>query len=170
VKALIRTASGVGTSLQLLGAIESVNEEREQVLATKIVQHMGEHLEGPPVALWALASRPETSDTREAPSLALIAELARRGTRVQAYDWAACAEAARVTADTPGLSFASSAEGSLAGADALIVMTEWKEFRTPDFSAIMATLKAPLIFNGRNLYDPEPVASFGLEYPADRGG
>ncbi len=164
VKALIRAASDVGLPLQLLGAVEAVNERQKQVLTAKIVQRMGERLEGKTFAVWGLAFKPDTDDMREAPSRVLIAELLHRGARVQAYDPEAAAEAARVMPTSTGVSFSASAEAALRGADALAIMTEWKEFRTPDFSMIKAALSSPLIFDGRNLYDPRLMVGHGIEY------
>jgi UDPglucose 6-dehydrogenase len=164
VRALIRTGSEAGVELQLLGAVESVNGRQKQVLAAKIVQRLGERLDGKTIAIWGLAFKPGTDDMRDAPSRVLVADLTRRGAQVQAYDPVACAEAARVMAGTPGLRFAESAEAALRGADALAIVTEWKEFRTPDFNGLKEHLSTPLVFDGRNLYDPALMASFGIEY------
>lgn len=164
VMALIKTASDVGIPLQLLGAVEAVNDQQKEVLATKIVKRMGENLDGKTIAVWGLAFKPGTDDMRVAPSRVLIAELVKRGARVQAYDPVAATEAARVLEGTPGLSFAASAAEALRGADALAIVTEWKEFRTPDFDTLKSTLSSPLVFDGRNLYDPRLMAEFGIEY------
>jgi UDPglucose 6-dehydrogenase len=164
VMALIKTASDVGIPLQLLGAVEAVNDQQKEVLAAKIVKRLGENLDGKTIAVWGLAFKPGTDDMRVAPSRVLIAELVRRGARIQAYDPVATEEAARVLAGTPGLSFAESAADALRGADALAIVTEWKEFRTPDFDTLKSTLSSPLVFDGRNLYDPQLMAEFGIEY------
>jgi UDPglucose 6-dehydrogenase len=164
VKALIKTASSVGIPLQLLGAVEAVNDQQKELLAGKVVRRLGENLDGKTIAVWGLAFKPGTDDMREAPSRVLIPELARRGARIQAYDPVASEEAARVLEGTPGLSFSASSTDALKGADALVIVTEWKEFRTPDFDAIKSTLSSPLVFDGRNMYDPRLMAEFGIEY------
>ena len=112
------------------------------------------------------AFKPNTDDMREAPSRTIVAELARRGARVQAYDPVAMAEAHKLMAGTSGLSFVDTAAAALEGADALLVVTEWKEFRNPDFDAIKAALKEPVIFDGRNLFDPALMRSMGIVYLA----
>ena len=164
VKALLRTAGEVGVPLQLLGAVEAVNEQQKLVLVDKIVKRLGDRLDGRTFALWGLSFKPNTDDMRDAPSRILIAELTRRGARVQAYDPVARNEAERVMSEVPHLSFVESAEAALEGADALAIVTEWKEFRTPDFDTIKARLRSPLIFDGRNLYEPQLMKSFGFEY------
>jgi UDPglucose 6-dehydrogenase len=164
VKALARSAADAGSPLQLLAAVEAVNDQQKLVLVDKIVQRFGEQLAGKTIALWGLAFKPNTDDMREAPSRVIIAELARRGAQIRAYDPVAAAEAARVLGDVPGLSIVDSATAALQGADALAIVTEWKEFRTPDFEAIRAALCTPVVFDGRNLYEPSVMAAFGLEY------
>ncbi|KAB2876782.1 MAG: UDP-glucose 6-dehydrogenase, partial [Burkholderiaceae bacterium] len=114
--------------------------------------------------LWGLAFKPGTDDMREAPSIAVIQGLTERGASVAAYDPVAMAEARRHLADVKSLDYASSSDAALAGADALIIVTEWKEFRSPDFDALKATLRQPVIFDGRNLFDPRLVREMGLEY------
>jgi UDPglucose 6-dehydrogenase len=111
-----------------------------------------------------LAFKPNTDDMREAPSRVVVAELTRRGARVQAYDPVAMDEARRVMGDVPGLFLVPSAEAALAGADALLIVTEWREFRTPDFEAIKSALKQPLVLDGRNLYEPDLMRAMGIEY------
>jgi UDPglucose 6-dehydrogenase len=164
VKALVRTADDAGVPLQLLSAVEAVNDQQKLVLVEKIVKRMGEQLDGKTFALWGLAFKPNTDDMREAPSRVLVAELTKRGARVQAYDPVAREEAERVMGDVLGLTFVDSAEAALKGADALAIVTEWKEFRTPDFDTIKSTLRSPIIFDGRNLYEPPLMAEFGFEY------
>jgi UDPglucose 6-dehydrogenase len=115
-------------------------------------------------ALWGLAFKPNTDDMREAPSRSVIAELTRRGARVQAYDPVAETEARRVLAGNDALHIVDSAAAAIAGADALVIITEWREFRTPDFDELARTLSLRLVFDGRNLYDPKAMAAFGLEY------
>jgi UDPglucose 6-dehydrogenase len=164
VKALNRTATEVGMDLALLQAVETVNERQKQVLAEKIVGRLGADLSGKTIAIWGLAFKPNTDDMREAPSMVLIAELARRGAQLRAYDPVAREEARRAMPDQQGLELVTSAPAALEGADALVIVTEWKEFRTPDFDAMREALTIPLIFDGRNIYDPELVRSFGFEY------
>jgi UDPglucose 6-dehydrogenase len=173
VKALERTFAEVGVPCRIMAAVEAVNEAQKQVLAQKVVAQYGDDLRGRTFALWGLAFKPDTDDMREAPSRVLIAELARRGARVRAYDPVAADEARRVLAQDLGagrlaeqVQFAASARDALAGADALVIVTEWKEFRTPDFEAIAAALRDRIVFDGRNLYDPATVRSFGLDYRA----
>jgi UDPglucose 6-dehydrogenase len=164
VKALVRTAADAGVPLQLLGAVESVNDQQKLVLVDKIVKRFGEKLDGKTFALWGLAFKPNTDDMREAPSRVLVAELERRGARIQAYDPVAREEAMRVMGDVANLAFVDTAAAALEGADALVIVTEWKEFRTPDFDAIKAALRSPLVFDGRNLYEPPLMKEFGFEY------
>jgi len=164
VKALVRTARGSGLEPELLNAVESVNEAQKLVLVNKVVAHYGEDLSGRTFALWGLAFKPNTDDMREAPSRVIVAELSRRGARIQAYDPVAREEAERVMAGTPGLGFVEHALDAVKGADALLIATEWKEFRAPDFDDLRLTLKDRIVFDGRNLYEPELIRSHGLTY------
>jgi UDPglucose 6-dehydrogenase len=166
VKALLKTAADHGQALWVLDAVERANERQKSVLVDKIVARFGARLDGRTFALWGLAFKPGTDDMREAPSRVLVAALLERGARVVAYDPVAIDEAKRVFGDVAGLSYADSAPAALAGADALVIITEWKEFRSPDFDAMRAALKQPVVFDGRNLFDPALVAGFGIEYHA----
>lgn len=166
VKALIHTGRENGIELGVLVAVEEANERQKRVLVDKIVGRYGEDLAGRTFALWGLAFKPNTDDMREAPSRVIVAELAQRGAKLRAYDPVAADEARRVMGDTPGLTFCASAAEALQGADALVVVTEWKEFRNPDFDAIKAALKEPLVFDGRNLYDPAYLKTLGIDYRA----
>ncbi len=167
VQALMRTARDAGATHRILDAVEAVNDAQKSVLAGKIRTRIGGELKGARIALWGLAFKPNTDDMREAPSRVLIDELIESGARVCAYDPVAMPEAQRLFgAGMPGLSFADSPMAALEGADALAIVTEWKEFRSPDFSRIRECLKLPLIFDGRNLYDPAEVRRHGLEYHA----
>jgi UDPglucose 6-dehydrogenase len=148
----------------VLQAVEDANERQKHVLVDKVVARFGEDLAGRTFALWGLAFKPNTDDMREAPSRVIVAELVRRGARLRAYDPVAMDEAARVLAEVPGLVFVDSQDAALQGADALLVVTEWKEFRNPDFDAIKAALKQPVVFDGRNIYDPAFVRTLGIEY------
>jgi UDPglucose 6-dehydrogenase len=164
VKALIHTGQENGMALGVLQAVEAANERQKHVLVHKIVSRFGEDLKGRTFALWGLAFKPNTDDMREAPARVIIQELTRRGAEVRAYDPVAMHEAARALQGTPGLHFVANQTEALTGADALVVVTEWKEFRNPDFDVIKAQLKQPLIFDGRNIYDPALMASFGIDY------
>jgi UDPglucose 6-dehydrogenase len=166
VKALIHTGRENGMDLTILQAVEDVNERQKQVLVNKIVARFGEDLSGRSFAMWGLAFKPNTDDMREAPSRVIAEALTARGASIRAYDPVAMPEAARVMEDMPRVSFVSNQAEALPGADALIIVTEWKEFRNPDFDAIKAALKQPLIFDGRNLYDPKLMAMLGMDYQA----
>lgn len=166
VKALIRTARTAGQELQILGAVEVANEAQKAVIGRKVVERFGESLAGRHFALWGLAFKPNTDDMREAPSIVLVEELIRRGATVSAYDPVAMTEATRIFGDQPKLTYAENPMAALEGADALLIITEWKEFRSPDFDAIKARLKQPLIIDGRNLYDPATVRRYGISYNA----
>jgi UDPglucose 6-dehydrogenase len=164
VKALQYTATQLGRPLAILQAVEDVNEAQKLRLVEKIVARLGADLAGRTFALWGLAFKPNTDDMREAPSREIVAALAARGAKVVVYDPVAMDEARRVLGSAPHVAFAPSPMAALAGADALLVVTEWKEFRSPDFDAIRRALKLPLVFDGRNLYDPAAVRAAGLEY------
>ena len=164
VQALIRTAHSVGTELQILNAVESANAAQKRVLGEKIIRHFDGSLEGRTIALWGLAFKPNTDDMREAPSLYLIGDLLAQGARVVAYDPVAVDEAKRMLGNNAHIHYADSPMQALEGADALAIITEWKEFRSPDFDAIKAALRTPVIFDGRNLYDPAVPRAAGLQY------
>ncbi len=164
VKALIHTARSAGAEARLIAAVEEVNERQKSVLARKIVARLGERLEGRRIAIWGLAFKPNTDDMREAPSLVLISELLAHGASVTAYDPVAVREARRLFEGEPRVRFAQSTLEALEGADALAIVTEWKEFRSPDFDEIRSRLKTPAVFDGRNLYEPAEVRRHGLEY------
>ena len=164
VKALIRTGQAHALQLQVLQAVEDANQRQKHLLVDRVVARFGEDLRGRCFAVWGLAFKPNTDDMREAPSRVVIEALARRGATIRAYDPVAMVEARRVLADTPGLSFVDHQTEALQGADALLIVTEWKEFRNPDFDVIKATLKQPLILDGRNLYEPALMQAFGIDY------
>jgi UDPglucose 6-dehydrogenase len=166
VKALIHTADEAGRGLQVLRAVEAANDAQKRVLVDKIVRRFGADLSGRRFALWGLAFKPNTDDMREAPSRVVIDELLARGASVSAYDPIAMQEARRVLAGRDRLSFAASAGDALQDADALVIVTEWKEFRSPDFARIKATLRQPVIFDGRNMFTPASVEAAGIEYHA----
>jgi UDPglucose 6-dehydrogenase len=164
VKALIKTAGQHGNLLRVLTAVEEANDAQKHVLVQKIVQRFGEDLSGRRFALWGLAFKPNTDDMRDAPSRVVVAELLKRGATVTAYDPVAMTEAERVFGDEPRLSFAGRPKSALDGADALVIVTEWKEFRSPDFDAIKSRMRQPVVFDGRNLYDPALVKALDIEY------
>lgn len=164
VKALIKTASDNGHDLKLLHAVESANEAQKHVLAEKIVRRFGGDLAGRRFAVWGLAFKPNTDDMRDAPSRALIADLLRRGATITAFDPVAMDEARHVFSGQDGIEFAPSAQNACEGADALVIVTEWKEFRSPDFAKLKVALKNPLVFDGRNVFDPAFVKREGFEY------
>jgi UDPglucose 6-dehydrogenase len=164
VQALIRTAHAAGHDLKVLQAVEDANDAQKSVLTQKIVKRLGEDLSGKTIALWGLAFKPNTDDMREAPSRVLIADLLARGARVRAYDPVASHEAQRIFAGETRIDFVDKPMLAVQGADVLAIVTEWKEFRAPDFPAIKALLKTPAIFDGRNLYDPAVPRRAGLEY------
>ena len=166
VKALQHTAQRHGLPLRILEAVEAANDIQKQVLVEKIVAHFGADLTGRRFALWGLAFKPNTDDMREAPSRVIIDALLRRGASVCAYDPVAMDEARRVLGDASGVSFATNPLAACESADALVVVTEWKEFRSPDFDALRRHLKQPVIFDGRNLYEPDVVRAAGFEYRA----
>ena len=166
VKALQRTSEQAGHPLRLLAAVDAVNEAQKGLLAAKIKARFGADLSGRRFAVWGLAFKANTDDLREASSLVLIASLLDAGASVRAYDPVAGHEAAKLFAHEPRVVLADSAAGALEGCDALCVVTEWQEFRSPDFEAVKAKLKTPAIFDGRNLYDPVAMQRLGIEYHA----
>lgn len=165
VQALIRTARhDAGIELKVLSAVEEANDAQKHVLAQKIRSKFGNDLKGLRFAVWGLAFKPNTDDMREAPSRYLIADLFEAGATVTAYDPAAVHEAKRIFGDEPRLAYAESPMAALEGADALVIVTEWKEFRSPDFSVIRQKLKTPIIFDGRNPYEPALVRAADIDY------
>ena len=165
VKALIKTAKDVaGFDLKLLKAVEEVNDLQKYVLPKKIKKEFGDNLKGKHFALWGLAFKPNTDDMREASSRVLIHELIKAGATITAYDPVAMDEAKRIFKDEKHLSFVDTQDDALKNADALVIVTEWTEFRSPDFALIKSSLKAPFIFDGRNLYDPKTIRALGFNY------
>jgi UDPglucose 6-dehydrogenase len=166
VKALVGTARQVGYEPQLLAAVDEVNERQKALLAAKIEDYFAPQggVAGKTVALWGLAFKPNTDDMRQAPALAIIARLTQQGMRVRAFDPVARHKAREILADNPLVSIEEDPYAILEGADALVVVTEWNQFRNPDFARIKKALTAPIIFDGRNLYDPRLLASQGFAY------
>ena len=164
VKALLHTAAAQGQALRVLDAVERANEQQKLVLVDKITARFGADLAGRVFALWGLAFKPGTDDMREAPSRVLVQQLIERGARVVAYDPVAMEEARRVFGDNPGITYAASATAALQGADALVLITEWREFKSPDFDALRSHLRQPVVFDGRNLFEPSLMRAMGIEY------
>lgn len=173
VKALVKTGGDHGQVLHVLEATERVNDNQKNVLFKKLCRFYGgvENLNGKTIALWGLSFKPNTDDMREAPSLVLLKELFAAGCRVRAYDPVASSEALRVLERDHGaatleqmLTIVSSATAAIDNADVLVLVTEWKEFRAPDFNHLAQTLRGKAIFDGRNIYDPQEVAAAGLAY------
>ena len=166
VKALEYTARSVHYEAALLQAVEAVNERQKNVLFAKLQHHFGATLRGRTLALWGLAFKPGTDDMREAPSRNLLEALWREGCAVRAYDPAAMTEARRIYGQRPDFELCAKPMDALTGADALVIVTEWSLFRSPDFDAIRRRLKQALIFDGRNLYDPDYMREAGFVYYA----
>jgi UDPglucose 6-dehydrogenase len=171
VRALQNSAQEVGRPLGVLAAVERANEVQKRVLGDKIRARFGASLAGRRIALWGLAFKPNTDDMREAPSRVLIEDLLASGATIRAYDPVARTEARRIYQGEPRVEIVESALECVAGCDALAIVTEWQEFRSPDFAELARRLRAAAIFDGRNLYDPPTVRAHGIEYfPIGRRG
>ncbi|MDU3815858.1 MAG: UDP-glucose/GDP-mannose dehydrogenase family protein [Pantoea sp.] len=166
VQALIRTAENIGYKPRLLQAVEDVNDDQKMKLPGFIKRHFGDDLKGKTFALWGLAFKPNTDDMREASSRVLMETLWAAGATVQAFDPEAMDEAQRIYGHREDLKLMGTKEAALQGADALVICTEWQNFRAPDFDIIKNSLKQPVIFDGRNLYDPERISKRGFVYYA----
>jgi UDPglucose 6-dehydrogenase len=164
VKALQRSAAEAGKPLRVLAAVDEVNEAQKRVLGEKVKARLGNDLRGRTIAVWGLAFKANTDDMREAPSRIVIADLLAAGAAVRGYDPAAGEQARKIFQDEKSVAVVDSAMAALEGADVLAIVTEWQEFRSPDFAAIRERLKTPAIFDGRNLYDPAALTAMGLEY------
>jgi UDPglucose 6-dehydrogenase len=172
VQALTRTAQEHGQQLQVLEAVEAVNHQQKQVIVNKILRHFGANLAGKTFALWGLAFKPDTDDMREAPSRVVVGALLRAGARVVAHDPVATAPAQRALAsdlaDTPALldhmRYAGKPMEALEGADALVIVTEWKAYRSPNLLRLKSAMKTPVVFDGRNLYEPQTMRENGITY------
>ena len=164
VKALEYTAQQMGYKAELLNAVENVNNRQKQVLVNKVLTHYQGDVKGKTFAMWGLAFKPRTDDMREASSRVILEALINAGANVRAYDPEAMTEAYRIYGDKPGLTLVETAEEALQGSDGLIVVTEWKNFWSPDFDFIKRTLKDAVIFDGRNLYQPKLLKKHGLVY------
>lgn len=166
VQALARTARDCDYDARLLNAVEAVNYAQKHVLYDKISHYFNGNLQGKVVALWGLAFKPNTDDMREASSRTLMEDLWQAGASVQAFDPEAMEETQRLYAEQPGLTLCGTKEQALKGADVLAICTEWKEFRSPDFGVIAGALRESVVFDGRNLYEPDMLARHGLIYYA----
>ena len=165
IRALLRTARDAGLALKIVEATETVNEDQKLFLLEKIRQHVGEDLTGKTFALWGLAFKPRTDDMREAPALSLIRGLVREGARVRAYDPEAAREAKAQLKDVDGhVTYCRKSYEACEGADALVLVTEWNEFREPDFDLIKKLLRRPVVFDGRNIYNPDTLKELGFAY------
>jgi len=164
VRALARSAKDAGYDAKILNAVESVNERQKTRLFAKISEYYDGNLQGKTVALWGLSFKPNTDDMREASSRVLMEALWDAGASVRAYDPEAMEETQRIYPEQGNLALCESAADALTGADTLAILTEWQEFRSPDFDLIKESLNDPVVFDGRNLYDPEVLQSIGLDY------
>lgn len=166
VQALVRTSETIGYEAHLLSAVERVNYGQKEVLPRRVIEHFGADLSGKTFAVWGLSFKPNTDDMREASSRVLMERLWAAGARVQAFDPEAMPEVARIYGDHPQLKLCTTREEALEGADALVICTEWKAFRAPDFDIVKRELKNPVIFDGRNLYEPRKLKKLGFTYYA----
>jgi len=166
VQALVRTAESIDYQPQLLQAVEAVNHRQKRKLFEYITKHFGSNLSGKTFALWGLAFKPNTDDMREASSRVLMEQLWAAGARVQAYDPEAMEETQRIYGTRADLVLMGTKEAALQGADALVICTEWQQFKAPDFNSIKAALQTPVVFDGRNLYEPARMQAKGLHYYA----
>ncbi len=165
VQALIKTSEDFGYEAKILNAVEDVNAKQKLVIPTKVIKRFGEDLSGMSFALWGLAFKPDTDDMREAASITIVNELTKRGAKIRAYDPKAEEEAKTCyLKDNKNVEYFDSKYTTLLGADAMILVTEWKEFRVPDFGEMKKRLKNPIIFDGRNQYDAKQMRKYGFEY------
>ena len=164
VQALARTADSVGYDAQLLNAVEDVNNRQKTILPGRIKKHFGDDLSGRVFAVWGLSFKPDTDDMREASSVVTIEELLQAGAKVQVYDPVAMEESRRIFGDREGITYFDDKHAATKGADALVIHTEWKAFRVPDFDRLADELNNKVIFDGRNLYDPEMLKEHGWSY------
>ena len=162
VKALIKTAEKAGYDMKVLRAVEDVNECQKELLVKKLVKRLGNDLSGKTIALWGLAFKPETDDMREATSLVVMDMLVKAGARVRVFDPVAMNECKRRVGDI--VEYATDMYDALVDADAMLMLTEWKQFRMPSWNVIARTMRNPLIIDGRNIYDPKELLSMGIEY------
>jgi UDPglucose 6-dehydrogenase len=166
IKALIHMANQKGYDSPILKAVEAVNAAQKRILIAKVQKHFGKDLKCLCFAIWGLAFKPQTDDMREAPSIVIINALIELGATVKAYDPVAMDEAKRIFAGNPKITLCENEYSTLEGADAMLLITEWRQFRYPDFARIASLLKHPVIFDGRNLYNPAVVRELGFSYYA----
>ena len=166
VTALARMGRDAGLELELLGATQRVNDHQRRLLAERVVARFGPVLTHLTIGLWGLAFKPGTDDMREAPSLVVVDELLRRGARIKAFDPVAMANAQALWSGRGAIEFSADPYAAAEGADVLLLLTEWREFRSPDFERLRRTMKQPVVFDGRNVYDPDAMAQLGFEYVA----
>jgi len=164
VQALHRTAKAVGYDAQILDAVEAVNKRQKSVIVNKVIKRFGDNLQGKKFAVWGLAFKPETDDMREAPSRTIIEALWQRGATIAAYDPVAEEEVERIYGQRDDLSLVADPYDALDEVDGLIIVTEWKVFRSPDLEDMLSKMKTPVIFDGRNIYQPETIRKAGFEY------
>jgi len=164
VSALVKTSEGLGYTPWILNAVESRNQAQKHVVFEKIQRYFKDGLKNKTFALWGLSFKPNTDDMREAPSRVVMEALWQAGARVQAFDPAAMEETQHIYGDRPDLMLCGTKEAALMGADALVIMTEWKNFRVPDFERMKFSLKTPAIFDGRNLFEPARMRERGFDY------
>jgi UDPglucose 6-dehydrogenase len=162
VKAIVKFSADKKYRFRILEAVESVNEQQKLRLLAKVDAHFGKSLKGKTIAIWGLAFKPRTDDMREAPSIPIVAGLLKRGAKIRAFDPEAKATARHVFGKK--IQYSAHAYDALAGADALLVVTEWNEFREPDFDRMKRLMKQPLIFDGRNIYNPQQIRALGFTY------
>jgi len=164
VKAMLRSADDRGYDFKILRAVEAVNDSQKLRLVDRIVAHFGgeKNVAGKTLAIWGLAFKPKTDDMREAPAISIIERLLAMGARVRAYDPEATETARRIFGDR--ITLCDKSYDALEGADALAVVTEWNTFREPDFAKMRALLRAPVVFDGRNVYSPEQMRALGFTY------
>ncbi len=164
IKALIHMSSEVGYDSRILKAVEAVNQDQKHLLVQKLISHFGQNLKGKTFAVWGLAFKPQTDDMREAPATVIIRALIAAGAKVRAFDPVAMNEAKRILGNLEGFILCSDEYEALKGADAMLLITEWRQFRYPDFKRIKAELKEAVIFDGRNQYDPKALRELGFTY------
>jgi UDPglucose 6-dehydrogenase len=164
VKALVRSGRELGVDLGVLRAVEAANDRQKLTLVERVVERMGEDLAGRRFAVWGLSYKPNTDDMREAPSRIVVAELLRRGAEIVAHDPVAMNEAKRAFGPLPGLSYVDSPDAAVLDTDALLIVTEWNVFRSPNFEHLKSAMRQALIFDGRNLFEPALLKALGIEY------
>lgn len=164
IKALIHMSSAVAYDSRILKAVEAVNQDQKHLLVQKLISHFGQNLKGKTFAVWGLAFKPQTDDMREAPAIVIIRALIAAGAKIRAFDPVAMNEAKRILGNLEGFILCSDEYEALKGADAMLLITEWRQFRYPDFKRIKAELKEAVIFDGRNQYDPKALRELGFTY------